>query len=156
MQKLKKLISFLQTNNLSISAAESCSGGYLSYLLTKLPGSSKVFKGAVIAYSPEVKNKFFAIPYLRLKKTNAVSEDIALTLAKKIRKLLKTDIGVSIVGFAGPTAKKGVKAGTVILSVADKKGAIAKKIFISGNRDTVRKKASRLLIKLAYAKISNP
>lgn len=150
MNKLQKLIHFLEKHNLSIAAAESCSGGYLSYLLTKIPGSSNVFKGSVITYSLEAKNKFFRIPQPLLQKTQGVSKAIAETLAKGTKKLFKSDIGVSIVGFAGPAARKGVPVGTVILSIADQKGVKTKKIVIRGNRDAVKKKASELLITAVY------
>lgn len=151
---LKKLIKILKQRKLSVATVESCSSGYLSYLLTKIPGSSQVFKGGVIAYSLETKNTFFKIPLPILKKTQGVSAQIALLLAKKIRKILKSDIGAAIVGFAGPTTKKGTKKGTVFISVADKKGNQTKKVIIPGSRDTVRKEASRLTINLIYNRVN--
>jgi PncC family amidohydrolase len=148
VKKLKKLIKILEKKKLSLGVVESCTGGYLSYLLTKTSGSSKVFKGGFIAYSLDIKNKYFKIPLSLLKRTFGVSKDIALELGEKIRKLFHTDIGASIVGFAGPKARKGLKVGTVFLSVVDKNKKVTKKIIIKGNRDTVRKKASYLLIDL--------
>jgi len=153
MKKLEKLIVALEERKLTIATAESCSGGYACYLLTKIPGSSKIFKGGVVVYSLETKNKFFNIPYPLLKKTQGVSEEIALILAKKVRKKFAADIGSSIVGFAGPKAKRGVEAGTVFVGIADKQGAITKKVIIKGNRDMVRKKASYLLINLIYKRL---
>lgn len=153
MEKIKKLITLLEKRKLSLATAESASGGYASYLLTKIPGSSKVFKGGIIAYSLDIKNKLFKIPSSLLEKNQGVSREIALILAEKVRKQFKADIGSAIVGFAGPKAKKGVKAGTIFLSFADKDGAVSEKAIIKGNRDTVRKKASRLLITLIYKNI---
>ena len=153
MQKLKKVIHTLQKRKLTIAAAESCTGGYLSYLLTKIPGSSKVFKGSIIAYSLESKNKFFKISSSLLKRTQGVSEEISLILAKKVKKIFRTSIGISVVGFAGPKTKKGIKVGTIFMSIADKKGTETKKLIIKGNRDTIRKKASQYLIKLIHERI---
>lgn len=154
MGDLKKLVTLLKKTKLSVSAAESCSSGYLSYLLTEIPGSSSIFKGAVIAYSLEVKNKVFKIPKSLLNKTQGVSAGIAADLAEKIRKMFKTDIGLSIIGFAGPGARKGVKPGTVFLAVADKKGVEVKKITIKGSRNSVRQKASLALITMAYKRVT--
>lgn len=150
MRSLANLISILKTKNLTVDTAESCSRGYLSYLLTKTAGSSKVFKGGIIVYSLEAKNKFFKIPYPLLRKTQGVSSEISKTLALGARKIFKTDIGASILGFAGP---EGKKVGLVYIAVANKTGVICKKMVIKGSRDTVRKKTSFLAIKLIYNKV---
>ena len=151
MAKLENLITFLKAKKITVAAAESASGGYLSYLLTKIPGSSKVFKGSIVVYSLEAKNKFFKIPFPLLKKTRGVSKEVAILLAKGVRKLFKTDLGLSIVGFAGP----GIKQGTVFFSIADKKDVIVKKLIIKGSRDYVRKTASLAVIDLLYKKLNS-
>jgi len=153
MRNLKKLINKLKDKKLKISVVESCSGGYLSYLLTKIPNSSKVFKGSIVAYTLEIKNKFFKIPFSILEKTEGVSKEIALLLAKKVKKIFNTDISVSIVGFAGPSARKGIKAGTVYIGFCYKNYSEVKKIFIKGNRDKVRKQASNFAVDLIYKNI---
>ena len=154
MEKLEKLITKLKKKKVSISIAESCSGGYASYLLTKIPGSSKVFKGGIIVYSLDIKNKFFKIPFPLLEKSKGVSEEVSIVLAKKVRKQFNADLGCSIVGFAGPKAKKGIKIGTVFICLADKYLVLSKKIVIRGSRDTVRKKASNILIDLLIERMS--
>ncbi|MFH1318597.1 MAG: CinA family protein [Candidatus Omnitrophota bacterium] len=153
MDKAEKVVNLLKQKKLTIAAAESCSGGYLSYLLTQTPGSSQVFKGGVIVYTLQAKTKLLKIPLSELKKTEGVSEKISLLLAKNIKKTLKSDIGVSIVGFAGPGAKKGVKVGTVYICATDKTNSITKKLLLTGNRDAVRKKASLALIDMLYKMI---
>ena len=153
MSKLEDLIGLLKTKKLTIVATESCSGGYLSYLLTKIPGSSKIFKGSIVVYSLEAKNNFFKIPLPLLKKTKGVSEKIAVLLAKSARKSFKVDIGLSLVGFAGPDAMKGTKKGTVFFAVADKNGVAVKKLIIKGSRDYVRRTASLSVIDFLYTHI---
>ena len=64
---LRKLIAALKKNKLTVSVAESCTGGYVSYLLTKIPGSSNVFKSGAVVYSLSTKNKLFGIPNNLLK-----------------------------------------------------------------------------------------
>ena len=154
MKTLEKTINILKDRNITISIAESCSGGYASYLLTKIPGSSKVFLGGFILYSLESKNKLLKIPRKTLKETKGVSKEIAAILAKGIQKSLSSDIGLSIVGFAGPGTAKDMKKGTTFIALADKKTLKVKKIMIKGTRDQVRKKVSLHLIDLLYSHIA--
>ena len=147
------LVKLLKRKKLTLAAAESCSAGYFSYLLTKTPGASSVFKGGIIVYSLSAKNKFFKLSPSLLKKTEGVSCEIAQKLAKDVRKLFKADIGASIVGFAGPRAKKGIKTGTVFIAIADEQLCEVKRIMIKGGRDAVRKKSSRALIDLILKKL---
>ncbi|MFH1519888.1 MAG: CinA family protein [Candidatus Omnitrophota bacterium] len=153
IKKLKKIITILAESKKTLALAESASGGYASYLLTKTPGASKVFKGAIIAYSLESKNKFFKISGSGWEKTQGVSKKIALQLASGIRKKFNTDIGASLVGFAGPQTKKGVKAGTTFIALSSRNRRIVKKIVVKGSRDTIRKKTSAHLINLIYKSI---
>jgi PncC family amidohydrolase len=154
MTELKILISLLKKKRLTVAAAESVSGGWLSYLLTKIPGSSKIFKGGIVAYSLWAKHRFFKIPTPLLKKSQGVSREVALLLAKRVRKLFCADIGVSLVGFAGPEAQKGIRVGTVFMGIAYKKAVTVKKAVIKGARDKVRKKSSRALIGLLYERLT--
>ncbi|MDD5194399.1 MAG: CinA family protein [Candidatus Omnitrophica bacterium] len=154
MRKLEKLIKTLQIKKLKIATVESATAGYASYLLTKVPGASKVFMGGFVVYSLESKAHFFNLPLPILRKTQGVSAEIALALARGVRKLLKTDLGASIVGFAGPFGTNKVPAGTIFIAVSDKNGAFAKKLSIKGSRDTVRKKASYRLIELIYSRVT--
>jgi len=146
MKYLEELIYRLKKRKQTIAVAESCTGGYLSYLLTKVPGSSKVFKLGVVAYSISAKEKLLLIPPSLLEGNEGVSEEVAKFLAINVRKILNTNLGVSVVGFAGPQAKKGMR-GTVFMAVADKNCARVKEEKINGDRDTVRRKASYSLIK---------
>jgi len=155
MAKLKNLVFYLRVKKLTISSAESVSGGYLSYLLTKTPGSSKVFRGGLIVYSPQSKNKLLRIPGQLLNKTQGVSENISILLAKRTKQLFKTDLAVSLVGFASAPAQKGVKVGTVFMAVADRYGVISKKILIKGSRDCVRKQASLMAIDLLCKRLNS-
>ena len=148
MRDLEKLIIALKKKKLTIATAESCSGGYLAYLLTKTSGSSKVFTGGVVVYSLESKNILLKIPKTLLKKTQGVSGEVVVYLAKKVAKILKADIGAAIVGFAGPKTKPGIKPGTIYLAISYKRKTLSKKIVIAGGRDTVRKKASQIALRL--------
>ena len=150
---MKKLVELMNKKNLTLSLAESASAGYTSYLITKTPGSSSIFKGGIIVYSLFSKNLFFKIDNSKLTSSQGVSSDIAQILAKKIRAKLKTDVGASIVGFAGPKSPKGRKVGTFYISVASRESSITKKVILKGNRDSLRKQISEYLLELIYSKI---
>jgi len=150
MKKIKNLFRRLQAGNITLACAESCSGGYLSYLLTKIPGSSKVFKGGVIVYSLEAKQTFLGLPRALLAQTQGVSAQVAQKLARQIRKKLKSSLGISIVGAAGPGKVKTTAAGTVFIALAGGKKTITKKCMFKGGRDAVRKAASKEAIVLLY------
>ncbi|MDD4955425.1 MAG: CinA family protein [Candidatus Omnitrophica bacterium] len=155
MAKLKNLIFYLRAKRLTISCAESVTGGYLSYLLTKTPGSSKVFKGGLVVYSLESKNKLLNISKPLLTKTQGVAEGVAVLLAKKTKQRFKTDIAVSAVGFASKPTPRNVKTGTVFLAVADNTGTISKKILLKGSRDLVRRHAGASAIELICKRLVN-
>ncbi|MFY0601830.1 MAG: competence/damage-inducible protein A [Cyclobacteriaceae bacterium] len=125
----------LRESNKTISFAESCTGGYASHLLTKTPGSSDYFKGSIISYAYEVKEKELDVDADMMNKNGAVSEEVVRQMSESVRKKLKTDIGISISGIAGPgggTEEKPV--GTVWISYSDKEKTVAKKFNFSKDR----------------------
>lgn len=154
MVLIKRLIQKLRAKSLTLSAAESCTGGYLSYLLTQTPGSSHVFKGAVVVYSLQAKQQFFSLPKTLLKTTQGVSGQVARLLAQNCRKSFKTDIAISIVGVAGPESVKNFKPGTVFIAITTSKKTIVKKFIFKGTRDMVRKAAAKQAIGLLCGRLS--
>ncbi len=145
-----KIFKILKNKNLSLAAVESETAGYLSYLLTKTPGSSGTFKGSFVVYDLAAKNKLFSIPSALLTKTQGVSPEIAAYLAGGARKKLNSDLGISIVGFAGPTAKKSIKVGTTFIAISDKEGIFVINAIIDGTRDRIRKKTAKFAAEILY------
>jgi len=125
----------LNKNNLTLATAESCTGGYLAHMITSVPGSSRYFKGSVIAYSNEVKTAQLGVSREDLKQQGAVSEEVAKAMAEGVRKALNTDIAIATTGIAGPdggTIEKPV--GTVWIAYSDKHKTLAKKFNFSRDR----------------------
>lgn len=125
----------LKKHGATISFAESCTGGYVSHLVTKAPGSSDYFKGSIISYAYEVKENELGVDPKIMDQKGAVSEEVVRQMSEAVRKKLKTDIGISISGIAGPdggTEEKPV--GTVWISYSDKDKTIAKKFNLSKDR----------------------
>lgn len=144
---MKRIINqvhkLLIKNKKTVAVAESCTGGLLSNFLTQLPGSSKFFILGVVAYSNKAKQDVLRIPHYLIVKKGVVSQEVALKIARQIRKIAKTDFGIGITGIAGPagaTAHKPV--GTVFIAIDSRKKNISKKYHFKGKRPAIRKKAA--------------
>ena len=123
----------------TISCAESCTGGLLSSLLTDVEGSSAYMKGAVVAYSNEVKEKLLGVKHETLEKYGAVSEQTAREMARGAAKLMGTDIGVGITGIAGPGGGSEEKpVGRVYIAVAGSQGEQVRASDFPGSRYDVK------------------
>lgn len=123
----------LVENKLSISTAESCTGGTIAQMLTSVPGSSRYFKGSIIAYDNLVKQELLGVKESTLTQYGAVSEQTVVEMALGVKQKLNTDFGVATSGIAGPdggTEEKPV--GTVWIAVAGKENIVSRK-FLFGN-----------------------
>ena len=100
---INKLASYLIDNNITISFAESCTGGALASTLTKIPGVSKIFKGSFVTYSIEYKHKYLGVKYKTISNYGVVSKEVALEMVKGLSKKTKSNICVSVTGNAGPS-----------------------------------------------------
>jgi len=144
LQLLKKISSSLKQKKKSIALAESCTGGLISKIITEISGSSEIFAGSCVAYSDQAKITLLKIPKKVIVKYGAVSRQVAREMALRVRKILKTDYGLSVTGIAGPrggTKKKPV--GLVFISLAAKKRIIVKKYIFKGSRNKIRQDACR-------------
>lgn len=103
----------------TVAVAESCTGGLLGAALTAVPGSSRYVRGGVIAYDNDVKRALLEVDGEVLERHGAVSQEVALAMARGARRRLETDVGVAITGIAGPGAEEdGKPAGLVYVAVA--------------------------------------
>jgi len=122
--------------NKTISTAESCTGGMIAQKITSIAGSSQYFKGSIIAYANEIKSNVLNIDETIIEKYGAVSEAVAKLMAENVRDIMKTDVGISTTGIAGPgggTEEKPV--GTVWIALATKEKTIAKKYQFGNQRE---------------------
>ncbi len=133
----------LRRRRLTLAVAESCTGGLLGGRLTAVPGSSDWFQGGIIAYANSVKTRSLGVPSSLLNRHGAVSVECAEAMALGVRRSIKTDIGVSITGIAGPAGgTKDKPVGTVHVAVSGPgKARMAKHILAHGPRDAVRSRA---------------
>ena len=103
MHMFEKIINELINKNISISFAESCTGGALASTLTKTPGVSKIFKGSFVTYSIEYKEKMLGVSGDTIEKYGVVSKEVAEEMAKCLKNITSSDISISVTGNAGPT-----------------------------------------------------
>ncbi len=130
-------------NKKTIAAAESCTGGLLSNLLTAICGSSKYFILGVVVYSNKAKENVLKIPGRAIAKKGAVSREVAKIMAQAVRRLAKTDFGIGVTGIAGPTGATADKpVGTVFIAIDSEDKKICKKFLFKGKRFSIRKKAA--------------
>jgi nicotinamide-nucleotide amidase len=118
----------LRRRRLTLAVAESCTGGLVSHRMTNVPGSSAYYQGAIVSYSNEVKERTLHVRLDTLERHGAVSEQAAREMAQGVRDVLRTDIGLSVTGIAGPdggTPEKPV--GLVYIALAAPDGVWAER-----------------------------
>ena len=125
----------LREKKLTLSIAESCTGGYLSHLITSVPGSSDYFLGSMIPYAYEVKMRQLGVKPEILEKYGAVSEPTIIEMANIVRAKFNTDIGVATSGIAGPGGATPDKpVGTIWIAYSDKYQTVTKRLQLSKER----------------------
>ena len=125
----------------TLATAESLTGGGIGAAITGISGASAVDAGGVISYTNEVKHRILGVPKEVLQTNGAVSEPTARAMAAGVRKLLNTDMAVSVTGLAGPGGDDfGHPVGTVFIGYADADTVLAEHHVFSGTREAVREK----------------
>lgn len=113
----EETINYLIDNGISISFAESCTGGSLAAALTKVPGVSKIFKGSIVTYSIEHKEKYLDVKDETIKKFGVVSEEVALEMVLGLKNKVQADVCISVTGNCGPSlCDENKQAGTAFVA----------------------------------------
>ena len=142
----KKLIK----KRLTISVAESCTGGLLAHNLTKLANSSKYFQMGLTTYSNQAKIRILKVNKNIIKKYGAVSKECCISMVQNLSKISKSKINVSITGIAGPGgASKNKPIGLVYIGIQKGRALLIKEYkFKSKNRSSIQKSTVREVIKI--------
>jgi nicotinamide-nucleotide amidase len=129
----------LSAKNLTLSLAESCTGGLIASRITDIPGSSKTFLSSAVTYSNEAKSSILGVRAQTLQAYGAVSSQTACEMACGARRAFGSDVALSVTGIAGPGGGGENKpVGLVYLAISDKDGTRAKEIRVTGPRARVR------------------
>lgn len=148
--KEKKIRDILAKDGYTLAVAESCTGGMLSNRLTNIPGSSEYFMGGVIAYNNDVKINILRVPFDIVYTYGAVSGKTALAMAKGVRKLFDTDMGIGITGICGPTGGTTAKpVGLIFIGGTFEDNEVIKEFFFEGDRLKIKEQAVEEAVNLA-------
>ncbi len=145
-----KIVKLLTKKKLTVSFAESCTGGLLASSITSISGSSKIFNMGLVTYSNNAKVKLLQVPKKTITKYGAVSYETCLSMVKNLSKISKANISISITGVAGPNG--GTKAKPVgLVYIGLKKGSkiiVKKNLFKSKKRISIQKATVKQALKM--------
>ena len=143
-------------NDISLSIAESCTGGLIGHRITQISGSSKIFKGSVVVYSNSSKINLLGVGENCITKFGAVSEETAKEMAEKVREMFSTKLGLSITGIAGPDGgSKEKPIGLTYIGLSTKNETIVRKFQFGSIRKSNKARASQAALNLMRLEIPN-
>ena len=143
------MLSIMRKAGQTLAVSESCTGGLIAQRITSVAGSSEYFKLGVVPYSNDAKKTMLKISPQVLRKFGAVSEQVAIAMAQRVRRMVDADWGIAVTGIAGPGgATKSKPVGLVYLAVAGPDGVICRRHFFKGTRHNIRKKAAAAALEL--------
>ena len=149
MKTEEKVAKLLLNDGMTVATAESCTGGLLASRLTDVPGSSGFFLAGIVTYSNDAKIRSLGIPKDLLKSKGAVCEDVAILMAKNVRRMNKAHYGIGITGIAGPGGGTKTKPiGLAYIAVATNNEVLCIKCQFDGTRHAIKRKASTQALKL--------
>ena len=149
MQLEQKVLKKFTQGSKTLALAESCTGGLLGNRLTNVAGASAYFLLGIIAYDNKAKIKILGVPPSLFKNFGAVSQQVACAMALGVRKVLKTDVGLSVTGIAGPAGGSMTKpVGLVFIAISTKQKMIVKKFLFKGSRLAIKNQACQSALKM--------
>ena len=151
---MKELVTLLRECNLTIASCESLSGGLFAAKLVEIPSVSSVFVGSVVTYATRIKHEVVHVKQSTIDEKGVVSAEVANEMAENIAALMKSDIGVSFTGNAGPNVMEGKPAGLVYSSIFYKGKIVSYEDMISGTRNEVRNQIVDLMTQRLITLIS--
>jgi nicotinamide-nucleotide amidase len=156
----KVIVDLLTERGQTVAMAESCTGGLLMQNLTSIPGCATVFKGGIVCYSNEIKEKLLNVPHHLLEGPNApgaVSEETAEVLAEQVRMIMDADFGLSVTGVAGPAYSERKPVGLVYIGLSERGGeTVTFELHFKGNRETIRIRSAKTVLYRLWRKLVSP
>lgn len=147
LEVVQRVHEFFITRDLTLSLAESCTGGLISHYLTALPGASAFFRAGVVSYSAEMKINILGVSSDIIASYGVVSEQTAKEMAEKVRVLTGTDFSVSTTGNLGPDVLEGKEKGLVYIAVSKEGNTFSKDLHLKGNREENNEEAALAALK---------
>lgn len=145
---IKRVHEIFKKKGLTLSVAESCTGGLISHYITALPGASNFFEAGVVTYSAAAKRKILGISASTIENYGVISESTAKEMAEKVRSLTGTDYSLSTTGNLGPEVFEGKEKGLIYIAVSRTGRTILKELRLTGDREENKEAASLSALKL--------
>jgi nicotinamide-nucleotide amidase len=142
LEIIHRVHELFKARGLTLSLAESCTGGLISHYITHLPGASAFFKAGAVSYSAEMKMKILGVSSDIISLYGVVSEQTAREMAEKFRGLTDTDFSISTTGNLGPDLLEGKEKGLVYIAVSKGGQTFAKELHLRGNREENKEEAA--------------
>ena len=140
----EKVFELFLRRGMTLSTAESCTGGLLAAEITRIPGVSDVFLGGVVSYSNDAKRDVLKVPEDVLNEKGVVSEEVAKLMAEGVRRLFGADVGVGISGIAGPSGGSPAKpVGLVYCHIQGPDRGETLRFNFFGSRQEIQTKAAQ-------------
>ena len=144
-----KLQNLLRKSKKTITTAESCTGGLVASLITKISGSSDIFNGSIVTYSNSIKNKELGVLNESLDKFGAVSKQVVSEMLDGVLKKFEADFAIAISGIAGPNGgTKNKPVGTIVIGIASNNNNIKKikTYHLKGSRISIQKQSANIAL----------
>ena len=152
----KAVYDLLINKKMTFASAESCTGGNIAHVVTLIPGSSEVFRGAAVTYATPTKTKVIGVPTELIEEFGVVSCEVAESMAQGVRRLMESDYGVSTTGVAGPSGgTQETPVGTVCIGLATPQGVSSQCCHFEGDRQSVINQATQAAYQLLFDWINN-
>lgn len=152
MKKVTKeeVLELLKNKGLTLGSVESLTGGLFSSTFVETPGASAVFKGALVTYSPLIKESVAHVDKNLIEKYGVVSNEVAYAMASNGRKVLDVDVCISFTGNAGPDVLENKPVGDVYIGLATKDGTTVEHCNFRGTRNEIRRECVEKGFELIY------
>jgi nicotinamide-nucleotide amidase len=139
MADVAGIVAALVRQGATLAVAESLTGGLIGAAVTSVPGASRAFRGGIIAYATELKQKVLAVPAELLRGEGAVHAEVAAAMAAGAARVCGADYGLAVTGVAGPEPQDGQPVGTVHVAVSGPDGRMwRRRLILEGSRERIR------------------
>ncbi len=155
-ETVKRVHDLFKKNKLTLSVAESCTGGLISHYITTLPGASNFFEAGVVSYSINAKKIILNVSPETISKFGVVSEETACEMAEKIRALTHTDLSLSTTGNLGPDVLEEKERGLIYIAVSKKGKTFSKEMRLKGNRKKNKEESALSALEFLIEILENP
>ncbi|PRX53189.1 competence/damage-inducible protein A [Flagellimonas meridianipacifica] len=150
----ERVANLLTKKGMTLSTAESFTGGKIAEELTSIPGASAYFKGTVVSYATETKINVLGVPSELIEKHSVVSEEVAISMARNVKNILNTDFAIATTGNAGPSkGDSDEDIGTVFIAISTPECTFAEKFTMGNHRERIVKKSVNKAFELLWKEI---